>query len=83
MLDKRKAAKDLLNDMGRTDFYKTIHEAKLTPRQEGILELKFIRDWSYVQIAFKFCVDVNVIKQDMQKAYDKIYKLFLNDIIYI
>lgn len=77
MLDKRKAARELLNEMGRTDFYNTVREAKLTPRQEGILELKFIKDWSYVQIAFKFRVDVNVIKQDMQKAYDKIYKLFL------
>lgn len=76
MLDKRKVARNLLEDMSKSEFYSAIDEAKLTPRQKGIIEMKFIRDWSYVQIALKLSVDVNVIKQDVRKAYDKIYRLF-------
>lgn len=76
MLDKRKVARDLLEDMSKSEFYSAIDEAKLTPRQKGIIEMKFIRDWSYVQIALKLSVDVNVIKQDVRKVYDKIYRLF-------
>lgn len=77
MLDNRKSARDFLEEISLTELHDVVDEAKLTPRQKGIIEMKFVKDWSYVQIALKFRVDVNVIKQDMQKAYDKIYKLFL------
>lgn len=75
MLDKRKSAREFLNDSSRTDFYNAIKEAKLSPRQEGILEMKFVKDLTYIQIAFYFNVDVNTIKRDIKKAYDKIYSV--------
>ncbi len=75
MLDKRKSTREFLSDSNRTEFYNVIKEAKLSPRQEGILEMKFIKDLTYIQIAFYFNVDVNTIKNDVKKAYDKLGKL--------
>ena len=72
MLDKRKATRDALENSSRTEFYALVKEAKLTPRQEEILEMRFVKDYSYVQIAFYFYLDVNKIKVDMKKAYDKL-----------
>lgn len=75
MLDKRKATRDALANSSRTEFYTWIKEAKLTPRQEGILEMRFVKDLTYIQIAFYFHLDVNTIKGDMKKAYDKLGRL--------
>ncbi len=76
MLDKRKTARDFLEEISLTELHNVVDEAKLTPRQKGIIEMKFVKDWSYVQISLKLHIDVNVIKEDMRKSYDKIYKLF-------
>lgn len=77
MLDKRKSTREYLADTSRTEFYEVIKEAKLSPRQEGILEMKFVKDLTYIQIAFYFNVDVNTIKRDVKKAYDKVAKLLI------
>lgn len=76
MLDKRKTARDFLEEISLTELHNVVDEAKLTPRQKGIIEMKFVRDWTYVQISLELSVDVNVIKEDMRKAYDKVYRLF-------
>ena len=75
MLDKRKATRTALENSSRTEFYALLKEAKLTPRQEEILEMRFVKDYTYVQIAFYFYLDVNTIKADMKKAYDKLGRL--------
>lgn len=75
MLDKRKATREALTNSSRTEFYALVKEAKLTPRQEGILEMRFVKDLTYIQIAFYFHLDVNTIKNDMKKAYDKLGRL--------
>lgn len=66
-----------MTESSKTEFFAMVEEAKLTPRQKEILEMRFIKDYTYVQIAFYFYLDVNTIKQDVKKAYDKIARLFV------
>lgn len=77
MLANRKAARDLLAAASRSRFLDLIREAKLSPRQEQILELHLMKYKSYVQISLAMFVDVNTVKNDVAKAYDQIYRLYL------
>lgn len=72
-MDKtRRKAREYLEQTTKEDFFFVIDESKLTPRQKQIISLKYLNAWSYVQISLHLLIDVNVIKKDMQKAYDKV-----------
>ena len=63
--------------MNRNDFNNTIYESMLTPRQEKIVNLHIEKDMSYVEIAMTMMLDVNVVKKEMQKVYDKLGRLYI------
>ena len=51
----RLQARDWLSQSTRKEFEAIISEAKLTPRQIEIIELKFIHDLKNYQIAIRQC----------------------------
>ena len=59
----RLQARDWLSQSTRKEFEAIISEAKLTPRQIEIIELKFIHDLKNYQIA---------MKRDLQQAYNSV-----------
>lgn len=73
----RKRVREYLKDMNRNDFNNTIYESMLTPRQEKIVNLHIEKDMSYVEIAMTMMLDVNVVKKEMQKVYDKLGRLYI------
>jgi len=73
MKESRKAARDLLKAASRAQYNKLIHEAKLTPRQEEIVNLHILKDWSICKIALNFSCCDSVIKKRLAEVYDKVH----------
>lgn len=59
----RLQARDWLSQSTRKEFEAIISEAKLTPRQIEIIELKFIHDLKNYQIAMKIDTSVQRSKE--------------------
>ena len=65
----RLQARDWLSQSTRKAI---ISEAKLTPRQIEIIELKFIHDLKNYQIAMKIDTSVQTVERDLQQAYNSV-----------
>lgn len=74
---KRRTAKKYLIDACRSEYEEVTHEAKLTPRQQRILDLALIENMRYWEIAEAIGNCQEVIKIDLQRAYDKIYNVIV------
>ena len=61
MKESRKAARAKLKAASRSEYDKLIYEAKLTPRQEEIINLHILKDWSICKIALYFSCCESVI----------------------
>lgn len=70
----RLQARDWLSQSTRKEFEAIISEAKLTPRQIEIIELKFIHDLKNYQIAMKIDTSVQTVERDLQQAYNSVKK---------
>ena len=68
----RLQARDWLSQSTRKEFEAIISEAKLTPRQIEIIELKFIHDLISYQIAMKIDTSVQTVERDLQQAYNSV-----------
>lgn len=68
----RLQARDWLLQSTRKEFEAIISEAKLTPRQIEIIELKFIYDLKNYQIAMKIDTSVQTVERDLQQAYNSV-----------
>ena len=68
----RLQARDWLSQSTRKEFEAIITEAKLTPRQIEIIELKFIHDLKNYQIAMKIDTSVQTVERDLQQAYNSV-----------
>ena len=66
----RLQARDWLSQSTRKEFEAIISEAKLTPRQIEIIELKFIL--KNYQIAMKIDTSVQTVERDLQQAYNSV-----------
>lgn len=60
---------------GKSAFRSIVDEAKLTPRQQEIIELKFIYDLKNYQIAMKINTSVQTVERDLMQAYNSIYRI--------
>lgn len=58
-----------------TDFHSLVKEAKISDEITEILELRFVRGLSIVQIADKQHCSVEKVNRAIKTAYDKIFKL--------
>lgn len=68
----RLQARDWLSRSTRKEFEAIIQEAKLTPRQMEIIELKFIHDLKNYQIAMRIDTSVQTVERDLQQAYNSV-----------
>ena len=71
----RKKARQRLKNATKSEFDFLIEKANLTPLQEKILRLHFIKDYSVCKVALSLsCCDSNV-RKNLAAIYDKIAKL--------
>lgn len=75
MFNIRKKARKVLQDSTLTDFHSLVEEAKISDEITEILELRFVRGLSIVQIADKQHCSVEKVNRAIKTAYDKIFKL--------
>lgn len=72
MNEMLRKTRDWLNCSSRTSFSAVIHEAKITPRQVEICELKFIKGMTNYQIAMEMNLSVKTIDKELNTAYKQI-----------
>ena len=71
----RKKARQRLKNATKSEFDFLIENANLTPLQEKILRLHFIKDYSVCKVALSLsCCDSNV-RKNLAVIYDKVAKL--------
>lgn len=58
-----KCARDWLIQSSRRSFYEIVHEAKLTPRQMEIIEMRFVKGLMNYQIAMQLNVSTRQWKE--------------------
>lgn len=75
MFSIRKKARKVLQDSTLTDFHSLIKEAKIGDEVTEILELRFVRGLSIVQIADRQHCSVEKVNRAIKTAYDKIFRL--------
>lgn len=75
MFSIRKKARKVLQDSTLTDFHFLVKEAKISDEIAEILELRFVRGLSIVQIADKQHCSVEKVNRAIKTAYDKIFRL--------
>jgi len=72
MKPSRKAARRRLKQSTRTEYERLIYEAKLTPRQEQIINLHILNDCSVCKIALSLSCCQSLIRKELTSAYEKI-----------
>lgn len=72
MKPNRKLARQRLKDSSRNEYENLIFAAKLTPRQEEIINLHILRDCSICKIALSLSCCESLIRKELAIAYDKI-----------
>lgn len=71
----RRIARKALQDSTLTDFHTLVREAKISDETAEILELRFVRGLSIVQIADRQHCSVEKVNRAIKTAYDKIFGL--------
>lgn len=70
-----KSARDWLLTSSRRSFYDVLKEAKITPRQQEIAELRFVGGLLNYQIAMKLNVSVKTVEKELQSAYKAVNRI--------
>lgn len=68
----RKAARARLKAATRAEYERLIYAAKLTPRQEEIINLHILRDCSVCKIALRLSCCQSLVRKELAGAYEKI-----------
>ena len=72
MKPSHKAARQRLKQSTRAEYEKLIYSAKLTPRQEQIINLYILQDYSICKIALSLSCCQSLIRKELAYAYEKI-----------
>ncbi len=67
-----KNARDWLHGSCKRSFYVVLQEAKITPRQIEICELKFVSGLTNYQIAMQMNLSVQTIDKELNTIYKRI-----------
>ena len=77
-MDKlRKSAREWLQGSTRRSFHAVLEEAKISPRQAQVCELKFVKGKTNYQIAMIMNISVKTVEKDLSTAYESINKVLL------
>ena len=80
MHSRSKFARDWLIRSSRRSFHDTVREAKITPRQNQIIEMRFLQGMTNYQIAMALNISTKTVEKDIQNAYDAINRILLIDL---
>lgn len=72
MNEMLRKTREWLNCSTRRSFSAVIHEAKITPRQMQVCELKFVKGLTNYQIAAELNVSDKTIEKELNRAYKSI-----------
>lgn len=70
-----KNARKWLQASTRRSFHAVLEEAKVTPRQMKICELKFVQGKMNYQIAMLLDISVKTVEKDLSTAYKSINRV--------
>lgn len=70
-----KNARDWLIQSPRRSFYEVIHEAKITPRQMQICEMRFVKGLTNYQIAMELNLSTKTVDKDISTAYKAVNRI--------
>jgi len=71
----RKQAKQALDDAPLQSFWQIVNEAKIADEHKEVLDLKFIRGRSNVQISLELGMSLEKVNKIIRKSYEKVGKL--------
>ena len=72
MEKNRKKARAWLKSSTLTEYKTITTEAKLTPKQQDILNKTILKDYSQQKLAMEYHEDVSCIKRALRQIYDKV-----------
>lgn len=75
MKQNRYLARKRLKDSSRAEYENLIYAAKLTPRQEEIVNLHILRDFSICKIALSLSCSDSLVRKILSVVYEKIANL--------
>ena len=67
-----KNARDWLVQSSRRSFYSVLQEAKITPRQMEIAELRFVKGLMNYQIAMQLNISTKTVEKEIATAYQAV-----------
>lgn len=70
-----KNARDWLLQSSRKSFYEVIREAKITPRQMQICELRFVQGLLNYQIAMQLNISTKTVENEIKAAYKAVNRI--------
>ncbi len=73
-----KSARDWLIQSSRRSFYEILEEAKITPRQMKIAELRFVKGMLNYQIAMELNISTKTVEKDINIAYKAVSRVLEN-----
>lgn len=75
-MDKdKKSSRDWLINSSRHSFYEVLQEAKISPRQFQICEMRFVKYMTNFQIAMELNISVKTVEKDIDTAYRAITRI--------
>lgn len=75
MNNSNKSARDWMIRSSRRSFYEVLEEAKITPRQQQICELRFVQGLTNYQIAMELNISLRTVESEIQTAYKAITRI--------
>lgn len=70
-----KNARDWLVQSSRRPFYSVLQEAKITPRQMEIAELRFVKGLMNYQIAMQLNISTKTVEKEIATAYQAVNRI--------
>lgn len=70
-----KNARDWLVQSSRRSFYSILQEAKITPRQMEIAELRFVKGLMNYQIAMQLNISTKTVEKEIATAYQAVNRI--------
>lgn len=75
MNTNNKSARDWLVQSSRRSFYSVLEEAKITPRQMQIAELRFVQGLMNYQIAMQLNLSTKTVEKEIAMAYKAVNRV--------
>lgn len=77
MKELHKSARDWLIESSRRSFSAVLYDAKITPRQMQICEMKFVEGKMNYQIAMELNISTKTVDREISTAYKAINRVLM------